>query len=78
MISQTSFDASFRCGSRIPGTGVTNPFALRFGTQSPAYLSYDPVYSLLMDYLGIGPLSSQTNNYTIPIGSTDISCAVKI
>ena len=57
---------------------MTNPFALRFGTQNPAYLDYDPVYSLLLDYLGIGPLSSPTNNYTLPPGSTDISCAVKI
>jgi len=78
MTGDSSFDASFRCGSRLPSTGFTNPFALRFGTQSPAYLDYDPVYTLFLNDIGVGPLSNQTQDYTVPTGNTDISCAVKI
>ena len=78
MTGESSFDASFRCGSPLPSTGFTNPFALRFGTQNPAYLDYDPVYTLFLNDIGVGPLSTQTQDYTLPTGTTNISCSVKI
>lgn len=78
MTSPDPFDASFRCGSRLPSTGLTNPYILRFGTQNPAFLQYDSIMSLLFNELTIGPVSTQTNSYSIPTGSTNVSCAVKI
>jgi hypothetical protein len=81
MTSTDPFDASFRCGSRLPvtaATGVTNPYILRFSTQAPAFLQYDTSMSALFNELAIGPVSTQTQNYSFPTGTTDVSCAVKV
>lgn len=78
MTSTDTFDASFRCGSRQASGGITNPYILRFGTQHFA-LQYDTIMSSLFNGLTIGPVSMQTTpNYSIPAGTTDVSCAVKV
>lgn len=82
MTSPDPFDASFRCGSRLPVTDVTstvtNPYILRFGTQNPAFLQYDSIMSLLFNEITVGPVSTQTDSYNIPTGSINVSCAVKV
>jgi len=78
MTSPNPFDASFRCGSRLPSTGLTNPYILRFSTQNPIFLQYDSVISGFFNDLAIGPVSTQTQNYSLPTGTTDVSCATKV
>lgn len=79
MISNTAFDASFRCGSRLPVTGtVTNPYMFRVGTTPFIYLPFDSLISELFNGLAIGPVSQQTDSYNFTTGNTDVTCAVKI
>jgi hypothetical protein len=79
MISNTAFDASFRCGSRLPVNGtVTNPYMFRVGTTPFLYLPFDALISELFNGLSIGPVSQQTQSYNFTTGNTDVSCAVKI
>lgn len=79
MISTVAFDASFRCGSRQPVTGViSNPYMFRVGTSPFIYLPFDSLISELFNGLTIGPVSQQTNSYNFTTGNTDVSCAVKI
>jgi hypothetical protein len=78
MTATDPFEASFRCGSRLPQSEVINPYILRFATQAPAYLQYDTTISTLFQELAIGPISTQTNNYSFPVGTTNVSCAVKV
>ena len=50
MSSSGSFDASFRCGSRLASTtDVTNPYRLAVGIQTPAFLQYDAVSTELFN-----------------------------
>lgn len=77
MRSQSKFDASFRCGSRLPSSGVNKPYMLQVGTNM-ADLIYDGNMSVLFNELAIGPVSSQTNDYEFDTGSTDVSCSVKV
>lgn len=57
---------------------VTNPYQFRFGTNPIATLQYDSIISEFFNGLGIGPVSTQTQNYDIPNNNTDISCAMKV
>lgn len=77
MLSQSSFDASFRCGSRLASVGITNPYRLAVGSQAPAFLQYDAVSTELFNTIPLGPVSTQTQNYTFNTGS-DVTCAVKV
>lgn len=53
MWSSSTFDASFRCGSRLVATGATNPYRLVIGSQTPAFLQYDRDISDLFNGLAI-------------------------
>lgn len=77
--SDSAFDASFRCGSRNPTTPLTETkaYRLQIGTTDPAWLLYDQNISDLFNGLAIGPVSTQTQNYSFTSG-TDVSCAVKV
>ncbi len=77
MTDSASFDAKFTCTSRLPSTGIVNPFMIRFATEN-TYLPYETEISNLLNGLALGSVSKITNIYTVPTGSTDISCAVKI
>jgi len=81
MTSTSSFDASFRCGARRPGSStVTNPFVLRVGTIAPAYLQFDATATAFFAGIGtgIGGISTQTQPYTFSTSSTPVSCAVRV
>lgn len=69
--------ASFRCGSRLPSTGVDRPYHLRVGTNL-AELTYDGSMAAFFNELAIGPVSTQTNAYKFETGSTNVSCSVKV
>lgn len=77
--SDSSFDASFRCGSRNPisNTTETKAYRLQIGTGTPSFLLYDATFSGFLGSLSIGPVSTQTQNYNFAT-STDVSCAVKV
>lgn len=79
MSSETAFDASFRCGSRNPIIPTTDPkaFRLHVGMSEPAFLIFDPIGSDLLNGLGIGPISTQTQSYSFT-STKDITCAVKV
>lgn len=53
MSGQSSFDASFRCGSRIAASGITNPYRFLVGTQAPAFLQYDADSTALFNSLAL-------------------------
>ena len=58
MTNPTAFDASFRCGSRQDPGNTVLPYRLINGTET-AFLTADP-----LNILGLGFLSTQTQNYT--------------
>ena len=78
MTSPHAFDASFRCGSRLPTDNVSQPFMLTVGTVTPAYLQYDRIMSEFFNGFVIGPISTQTQNYSFATNTTPVSCAVKV
>ena len=79
MISSSAFEASFRCGSRQPVAGsVSNPYMFQIGTQPISYLQFDSLISELFNGLLIGPVSTQTQNYSFTSSTTDVSCATKV
>ncbi len=73
-----SFDASFRCGSRLASSAtITNPYRFMLGSQTPLFLTYDTVSTDLFNSIALGPISMKTQNYTFS-NATDVSCAVKV
>ena len=79
MINESSFQASFRCGSRLPLTdAITNPYLFTIEGHDPIFHPFDMLISDLFNGLEIGPVSEQTQNYSFANGTTPVSCAVKV
>lgn len=79
MIRENSFQASFRCGSRLSVEGnINNPYMFQVQGSPIAYLQFDALISELFNGLAIGPVSTQTQNYSFDAGTKAVSCAVKV
>lgn len=75
MTSNSSFGATFRCGSRLD-TGIeSQPFSLRVGNNS-VVLGYDIITQLFVEY-GLG-ISKASDSFNFTTGSTPVACAVRV
>lgn len=75
MSSNSAFDATFRCGSRLDTGIASQPFSLRVGSNNVT-LGYDVITQLFVEY-GLG-ISDVSDSYSFTTGSTPVACAVRV